>query len=128
MLAQVAPDELEVFETVARSWRANGLRAGRLGGGIGFGVELTLLADLLLQAGGQVLGEGALRMASQGRARWRRGRRRKPALPTALTPEQIQVLRTVCRRHGATLGLSAETADLLADALVGAACAAVTTQ
>jgi hypothetical protein len=132
--ARVAPEESGVFDEVASAWRA-GLAAGRApGSSVGFGVEAALVSAVVIEviaaSVAQVLAIGA---AAAG-GRWRRWRTRRrgtgralaaadvPAVDgrIALTAAQCAQLRDVSRRHAEVLGLSPATAELLADALVGA--------
>ncbi|MER7456029.1 hypothetical protein [Micromonospora sp. NPDC126480] len=130
---QLAPEESGVFDEVAAAWRA-GHSAGRApGGAVGFGIEEALVSAVVIEvvAGSlrDLLGLGAAAVRSRWR-RWRRRDRTGPELAGAavpavdgrivLTAAQVARLRELSRRHAITLGLDEATADLLADALVGA--------
>ena len=129
---RLAPEELEFLDDVLAAWERQDLthqRARRrsAAGTVGFGVDVTLVAEIVVAvlsgAASEVLGAAATD-AWQRRPRWRRGGRAS-AVPAAeqqlaLTADQADRLREACRRHARTLGLSAEQADLLADAVHGA--------
>lgn len=133
--AQIAPAESGVFDDVASTWRA-GVAAGRApGSAIGFGIEAALVSAIVIDviAGSivEVLGIGI----GATRSRWRRWRARRrtttdselavadvPAIDgkIVMTAAQAIRLREVSRRHATTIGLPEATANLLADAIVGA--------
>lgn len=128
---RMAPQELEFLADALTAWERQDLpqRRGRraAAGTVGLGVDIALVTETVLVvltgATIEVLGTVATD-AWQRRSRWRRGghERRAPATQHrfALTVGQADLLREACRRHGQTLGLSAEQADLLADAVLGA--------
>jgi hypothetical protein len=135
-VARLAPEELAVFDPVAAAWRRRP-RRGRWsapGRSVGFGVETVLVTEVALQAAGQAVAEVlVLGGTLLGRRWWRRRRADPPvAVPVAgpgadggpprlaLTAEQSRRLRDACRRHATALGLDAERAKVLADAVVGA--------
>ncbi|MGC4806515.1 hypothetical protein [Micromonospora sp. DT233] len=130
---RMAPEELGFLDDVLASWERGDLayQRGRRQAGagtVGFGVDLTLVAETVLAvltaAASDVLGT-AVGGAWQQRPRWWRRGRAGRVLPSAqeqfaLSDGQADRLRDACRRHGRALGLSAEQADLLADAVYGA--------
>jgi len=147
-VAQVAPHELEIFETLAVGWRDRehvGRRRWRTpSSSVGFGIDTTLITDLALQtaeaAASEVLVLAAVTAGSWFRRRFK-DKHPTPDAPPAgvdvtsevpdaqlpghssvesrLTADQIGNIRDACRRHGDTLGLPRDVADLLASALVG---------
>lgn len=125
---RIAPEELPVFDEVAADWRRQ-LSKGRVSwsvpqGGVGFGIDVTLVTELALQVVAAAVGEVLVIGAATVRAGLLRRRRRElPAPPDArpgLDPEQVRRLREACHRHAVALGLDAGRAELLADAAVGA--------
>ncbi|RKR92329.1 hypothetical protein BDK92_6767 [Micromonospora pisi] len=168
VVAEIAPDELEVFDGVVAGWRERPVGIARQrpvpGSSIGFGIDTALVSDVALQAVAAAVSEvlvlGLTGIGAEIRAGWQRRRTRvrvtgatatadgqqpEAAEPTVgsgsaaagvaggatadptpvaaqlgLTESQVEQLRAACRRHALALGLSAESADLLADATVGA--------
>ncbi|MEW2379600.1 hypothetical protein AB0883_26345 [Micromonospora sp. NPDC047812] len=125
---RIAPEELPVFDEVAAGWRRQ-LSKGRVSwsvpqDGVGFGLDVTLLTELVLQVVAAAVGEVLVIGATTVQAGLLRRRRRElPAPPDArpgLDPEQARRLREACHRHAVALGLDAGRAELLADAAVGA--------
>ncbi|MFV2114818.1 hypothetical protein ACFHW0_21110 [Micromonospora sp. LOL_025] len=125
---RIAPEELPVFDEVAAGWRRQ-LSKGSVSwsvpqGGVGFGIDVTLVTELALQVVAAAVGEVLVLGAATVRAGLLRRRRRElPAPPDArpgLDPEQARRLREACHRHAVALGLDAGRAELLADAAVGA--------
>ncbi|MEU1604680.1 hypothetical protein [Micromonospora matsumotoense] len=53
-VSRYAPEELEVFDTVAADWRAGAAPPARVsrapGSAIGFGIDISLVSELFLQA------------------------------------------------------------------------------
>ncbi|WP_328346891.1 hypothetical protein [Micromonospora sp. NBC_00421] len=86
-----APEELEVFDAVAADWRAGtappARPSGAPGSAVGFGIDISLVSELFLQAvaaaTSEVLVLGATGIGAGIRAGWRRHRR--PADPASLT-------------------------------------------
>lgn len=126
VVERAAPEELPVLpEVVAAS---TGGRSGwrRPGGSVGFGVDDALVSAIAVQAAtsavAEVLGWGAAaaRTGWRGWLRRRGGRARAtdPA-PLRLTPEQVGEVRAACREQAEALGVPADAARLLADAVVG---------
>ncbi|WP_199509404.1 hypothetical protein [Nucisporomicrobium flavum] len=128
---RLAPQELEFLDDALSAWERQDLPRRRdrsaAAGTVGLGVDIALVTETVLAvltgAATEVLGTVATD-AWQRRPRWRR-RTRGGGVPAAhqrlaLTAGQADRLREACRRHGQTLGLSAEQADLLADAVHGA--------
>lgn len=125
---RIAPEELPVFDEVAADWRRQ-LSKGRVSwsvpqGGVGFGIDVTLVTELALQVVAAAVGEVLVIGAATVRAGLLRRRRRElpapPDAPPGLDPEQARRLREACHRHAVALGLDAGRAELLADAAVGA--------
>lgn len=127
----MAPQELEFLDDALTAWERGDFPHRRdrraAAGTVGLGVDIALVTETVLVvltgAAAEVLGTTAAD-AWQRRPRWRR-RAREGQVPMAqhrfaLTAGQADRLREACRRHGQTLGLSAEQADLLADAVHGA--------
>ncbi|WFE48211.1 hypothetical protein [Verrucosispora sp. WMMD1129] len=133
---RIAPEESGIFDQVATVWRAGLAQRRAPGGGVGFGIEDALVSAIVIEVVAASILDVLRLGASTVRSRWRRWRvrgRRRPsaseldraALPAVdgrvvLTAAQVARLRSVARGHAMTLGLDEATADLLADALVGA--------
>ncbi|MFI9638583.1 hypothetical protein ACIG87_00740 [Micromonospora sp. NPDC051925] len=89
-VTRYAPEELEVFDTVAADWRAGAVRpAGKSrapGSAVGFGIDTSLVSELFLQAvaaaTSEVLVVAATGIGAGIRAGWRR--RRTPVDPPSL--------------------------------------------
>jgi MFS family permease len=134
-IGAVAPRELAVFDSVAGSWLADSeRRRGQPGAAVGFGVEAVLLSQLIfpmISGGlGEVFGNAVW---EQIRPRRKGAHKRSASQPKDTTPptvrftrRQSEALRAACLRHGVSLGLPADKAALLADAILGAAGAAST--
>lgn len=124
---RIAAEELPIFDEVAAGWRRQ-LSKGRVSwsvpqGGVGFGIDTTLLTELVLQVVAAAVGEVLVLGATTARFGLRRRRRELPAPPDArpgLDAAQARRLREACHRHAVTLGLDPARAELLADAAVGA--------
>jgi hypothetical protein len=142
VVMDTVPEQLDLLTAVATRWEAGagGPRRGWTGGSVGSGIEPLLLGEVilpvLLGASAEVLG-AAVVAAWHARPRpvlpWRRrarsSRDEAVALPTAPVPldaGQAEALRSACVSHGAALGLSADEATMLADAVYGALCRAMT--
>ncbi|WFE65799.1 hypothetical protein [Micromonospora sp. WMMD714] len=90
-VTRYAPEELEVFDTVAVDWRTGGARPARTsrapGSAVGFGIDTSLVSELFLQAvaaaSSEVLVLGATGIGAGIRAGWRRRRRRADPTPPA---------------------------------------------
>ncbi|MER7419411.1 hypothetical protein ABT346_21955 [Micromonospora peucetia] len=125
---RLAPEELPIFDEVAAGWRRQ-LSKGRTTwsvpqGGVGFGIDTTLLTEVVLQVVAAAVGEVLVLGATTARVGLLRRRRRElPTPPEArpgLDPNQARRLREACHRHAVALGLDSARAELLADAAVGA--------
>lgn len=135
VVARVAPEENDIFDAAATTWR-DGVAAGKAPGStVGFGIETALVSEVVLQIVAGSIVEVLHVGVTASRSRWRRWReRRRPStlaadlpadVPTvngriAMTADQAHRLREVSRRHAITFGLSEARADLLADSVVGA--------
>lgn len=141
VIRQLAPEELAVFDNVAKAWLADGgrQRAGKSpGASVGFGVEEVLLTELtfpiIAAAVGEVLGNVAEERIWDRIKRWA-GRRAaaatvqadgigaakssEPAARDVLTGQQALAVRDACERQARTLGMSAAKAKVLANAVLG---------
>lgn len=132
-VARVAPEELEVFDSVADLWRGEADRGGwsAPGGAVGFGIESALMTEILIQVAAAAIAEVFAFAAGRARSGWQRWRRRRRGEPLASTTvpeswgaEDDARLRAATHRHAIALGLAADQADLLADALIGAVASA----
>jgi hypothetical protein len=141
VVRELEPEELPVFDGVADAWRRDGRKRGRLvkapGASVGFGVEAVLLSQLVFPiiaaAVAEVLGDITEdHLQARRRRSARRGaakevesaatdtaKVRENAAYDAVTRPQALALRAACQRHARTLGMSADRAALLADAVVG---------
>ncbi|MCX4390843.1 hypothetical protein OG777_28500 [Micromonospora peucetia] len=125
---RLAPEELPIFDEVAAGWRRQLSKGGPTWsvpqGGVGFGIDVTLLTELVLQVVAAAVGEVLVLGATAARVGLLRRRRRElPAPPEAgpgLDSTQARRLREACHRHAVALGLDPARAELLADAAVGA--------
>ncbi|MFD6231333.1 hypothetical protein ACFWFZ_31405 [Streptomyces sp. NPDC060232] len=126
-VADIAPDELELFDQTAQAFFARPVprRAVTLQDPAGMGLEsvVGVLSGVALAVATSVLQHIAVQTADRTRSVFRLGRRREAA-PSAPNPEPVSVtrlgeLRELARKRGMELGLSADRAELLADALVG---------
>ncbi|GAA3339790.1 hypothetical protein GCM10020358_24830 [Amorphoplanes nipponensis] len=144
VVVATVPEQLDLLTEVATRWEAgagpDGPRRGWTGGSVGSGIEPLLLGEVilpvLLGASAEVLGDAVVaawhsrpRPVRRWRRRARSGRDEPVALPAApvtLDASQAEALRSACVRHGAALGLSPEEATVLADAVYGALCRAMT--
>ncbi|MFI6262887.1 hypothetical protein [Micromonospora sp. NPDC051006] len=132
---RLAPAEAAVFDEVAAAWRSGAASRRAPGGGVGFGIEETLVSAVILQVVSQCLAEVLGLGVGTVRSRWRRWRERRsaaigPRLATVETPAidgkivvtaaQAARLREVARHHATVLGLPGPEAEVLADAMVGA--------
>jgi hypothetical protein len=124
-ITRIAPEELPLFDSVARAWLAGkiGRRAGPRrppGGtariGIPSELDLQLVFDIIAGTLTTVLGEAAY--ASVRGRRWL-PRRSKPQARVAIDPGQRTALHATCVAHGQELGLSRRKAVLLADSVFG---------
>lgn len=125
---RIAPEELAFLDDVLAAWeRRDPTRRRRSAAGtVGLGIDVTLVAETVLAvlsgAAAEVLGAVATDAWQRRPRQW--GGARTEAVPASrrnlpLTDDQADRLREACRRHGRTLGLSAEESDLLADAVHG---------
>jgi hypothetical protein len=142
VIFRLAPQELAVFDAMADRWLSGDVprrKPGRMpGAAVGFGVDAVLLSEVVFPvitvALGEVLGTSAVERI---RPRRRSARSRaapqvtppeagagtagdRPGEDVKLTGQQAHDLHDACRRHAMTLGLPPATAELLADAVVGA--------
>lgn len=128
-VGRIAPQELVVFDEIAGRWWAGrgDRRWSAPGSSVGFGVDEALISAVAIQAVSAAVGEVLIRGADGVKARWWRWRSRRavaelpagPAPVVALTVEQTRALREACVRHAVALGLGAEAAEVLADAVIG---------
>lgn len=128
VVAEVAPQELEVLPLLEREWSAGRLTGRRrrwAGGSVGFGLDPVLVAQVLLTVLGGALSEVIGSAAVSGVRGWRRGRRARTAPPPDQIPVsppasfQAQGFRDDCVTHLTTAGLSRKRAELAADAALG---------
>lgn len=128
VVAEVAPQELEVLPLLERKWSAGRLTGRRrrwAGGSVGFGLDPVLVAQALLTVLGGALSEVIGTATVSGVRGWRRGRRRRTAPPPDRIPVsppasfQAQGFRDDCVAHLTTAGLSRKSAELAADAALG---------
>ncbi|MGK5678241.1 hypothetical protein [Actinoplanes sp. URMC 104] len=129
--ARLAPDESGVFDQVAQAWLTG--PHGWVPGGVGLGFDDAMLSSVILEvisaAVGGALGIGAEVVRARMKKRRRAGENARELVEATLpavdgrivvTEAQAERLREAAREHGAALGLDEQSADLLADALVGA--------
>ena len=137
VVEEVAPEELLVFQETAQEFFEDPKRALRSKSRdepVGFGLDLALVTPYILAIAGPVLtyllavAAEALQEGSKTLAReWIRGlfkRKgdaggRKTEVVAALTSEQARRVRHVAYERATMLGLPADRASLLADAVVG---------
>ncbi|MFD6182957.1 hypothetical protein [Streptomyces goshikiensis] len=126
-VADTAPEELELFDQTAEAFFARPVprRAVTAQDPVGMGLETVVgvLSGVALAVTTSVLQHVAVQTADRTRNMFRFRRRRESARP-APNPEpasaaQWGTLRELAQKRGMELGLSAERAELLADALVG---------
>jgi hypothetical protein len=129
---QLAPEELALVDQAADAWICGDLDSrsqGAPGGGVGSGIEVYLLCELLFPiisgAIGEVLGTIALEPT-----RLRRKKKQPPAAAAAdkrpaggplvpLTVQQQEKLHTACLANAIAVGVPDERAALLANAIIG---------
>jgi hypothetical protein len=115
--ARLAPDELPYYDQVAEQWREH---SGPPGSSVGFGIDATMIAEMILQAISSAISEimvvGAT-AAGAGLLGWVRRDKDEKALPE-FSDEHVTLLRDACVRHALALELTPEQADQLADAVV----------
>jgi hypothetical protein len=127
---QLAPEELALVDQAADAWICGDLDSrsqGAPGGGVGSGIEVYLLCELLFPiisgAIGEVLGTIALEPS-----RLRRKKKQPPAAAdkrsaggplVPLTVQQQEKLHTACLANAVTVGVPDERAALLANAIIG---------
>jgi hypothetical protein len=127
---QLAPEELAFVDQAADAWICGDLDSrsqGAPGGGVGSGIEVYLLCELLFPiisgAIGEVLGTIALEPS-----RLRRKKKQPPAAAdkrsaggplVPLTVQQQEKLHTACLANAITVGVPDERAALLANAIIG---------
>jgi hypothetical protein len=127
---QLAPEELALVDQAADAWICGDLDSrsqGAPGGGVGSGIEVYLLCELLFPiisgAIGEVLGTIALEPS-----RLRRKKKQPPAAAdkrsaggplVPLTVQQQEKLHTACLANAITVGVPDERAALLANAIIG---------
>lgn len=129
VVTSTAPGELLFFDDVVLEVRRNGVPRGGKEEALGFGLDLSLLAPYVVAVMPTVVlalktivekhvtdavGE---RLADGIRSLFRKDE--KPSVPP-LTAEQARSVHEVALRTAERLGLRAEKAALLADAVVGA--------
>lgn len=128
VVAEVAPEELEVLPLLEREWSAGRLPGRRrrwAGGSVGFGLDPVLVGQALLTVLGGALSEAIGSATVTGVRGWRRRRRSRKPLPPdripvpQLTSVQAQAIRDGILTHLTTAGLSRRRADLVADAALG---------
>jgi hypothetical protein len=138
IVTQMAPDELVFFGEASDAWLSTGRRRDKRkrtpGSSAGFGVEAVLLSELIFPiitgALGNVLGSAAIeRMhrkpreaqpAHEAPSRPSRHGRSGDGSGRKMTRQQARALRDACEHHAVTAGLTAENAEMLADAFLGA--------
>ena len=144
LVAQVAPDELPMFEEITEAWTSGRLayqRPTRRGAGDGtmrVGVLISLNSEVIFAvvtgALANVLGDLAIATWQRSRRRWwsrlprpRTGRGRHllprdavPAGSVILLGHEVPAFRQACLERGRALGLADGEAAALADASVGA--------
>jgi hypothetical protein len=133
VVAELAPEELEVVDGVAQAWQTDELSTspakGSPGAAVGFGVDEVLLSQLLFPivsgAIGDVLGTIALEPARLKRKKALKAEAGAApaggpllAMPP-LTKQQADDLHAACLRHARALRLPPAKAALMADAVVG---------
>jgi hypothetical protein len=123
-VVSAAPDELELLPDATRAWLDGARSGGRTGewtgGSIGFGLDPSVLVEvvfaILTGTIAEVMGDAVTR-----RRFWGRRRRREPSAPVpALTPEQARQVREVCLVQALNAGVKPSKAALMADAVSGA--------
>ncbi|MCX5199363.1 hypothetical protein OOK31_36755 [Streptomyces sp. NBC_00249] len=128
-VADLAPEELELFEQTAEAFFARPVprRAVTVQDPVGMGLETVVgvLSGVALAVTTSVLQHVAVQTADRTRNMFRFRRRREAVQsvpdpdPEPVSGAQLGKLRELAQKRGMELGLSAERAELLADALVG---------
>jgi hypothetical protein len=126
-VADIAPEELELFDQTAEAFFARPVprRLVTLQDPVGMGLETVVgvLSGVALAVATSVLQHIAVQTADRTTNRWFRfGRRREAqSIPDldALSDAHLGKLRELAQKRGVELGLPAERAELLADALIG---------
>src|SRR5690349_12425675 len=133
VLETAAPEELAIFDETADEYFADPqgvLDAKSRDEAVGFGVELALLTPYILavaktvvqllasMVGDAVMKEGHPSVNSFIRRLFGR-REQGPSAPETLTPDQLALVRKVSVERGRLIGLKADRAELLADAIAG---------
>jgi hypothetical protein len=138
VLQRTAPDEVPELPDVAEEYFADPqavLAARGSDEPLGFGLELAMLAPIVLAIATPVVGflgdiakdlmKDAAKPHVNEAARRLLRRPQQPPPPVTLSPQQARTIRDNARSQAMTLGLSEQQAALLADAIVG--CLAVGT-
>lgn len=125
-VADIAPEELELFDQTAEAFFARPVprRAVTVQDPVGMGLETVVgvLSGVALAVATSVLQQVAGQMADRTTNWFRFGRRREAQPVPELEPvsgAHLSKLRELAQKRGMDLGLSADRANLLADALVG---------
>ncbi|MGL5827731.1 MAG: hypothetical protein ACRCYU_23425 [Nocardioides sp.] len=123
-VTRVCPEERPLVDEVIESrCRGTRLRVDPVAGpvrGVGFGVELLMQTQILVDIGVQAVAQaGGLAVVSGGAWGLRRWRRRGTPEREALPDDWADRLRESARRHGEAFEIDPAVVDLLADALVG---------
>ncbi|MER5850715.1 hypothetical protein ABT126_27740 [Streptomyces sp. NPDC002012] len=125
-VADIAPEELELFDETAEAFFARPVprRAVTLQDPVGMGLETVVgvLSGVALAVTTSVLQHIAVQTTDRTANWFRFGRRRQARSVPDLEPvpdAHLGKLRELAQKRGMELGLSAERAELLADALVG---------
>ena len=141
VLAEIAPEELAVFDETAEEYRDDPqgvLTATGRDEAVGFGLELALLTPYVLAVAGSVLGylvttfsdaakseakpaiaDLVHRLFRRGDAAGKAAQGQQDESSANLTPEQAARVRKVALARAHDLKLSDSNAHLLADAIVG---------
>ena len=132
VVADIAPDELDLLPEATTAWLAGDLqRPGErrwVGGSIRFGLDPSLISQIILP----VLTGAVTEVLSTAReSLWQRLMRRlrrhrpDPTVPP-FTAEQAALIRTACVRNAIAAGVSNKRAELIADAVYGSLARALT--
>jgi len=132
VLQRTAPDEVPELPDVAEEYFADPqavLAARRSDEPLGFGLELAMLAPIVLAIATPVVGflvdvakdliKDAAKPHVNAAAQRLLRRPRQPPPAVTLSPQEAGTIRDSARSQAVTLGLSEQQAALLADAIVG---------